>query len=64
MQVYPGTLVAPGLVYGGTDSKHYLQGRIHGTDERLGIANYIKMVQYYTQLVINYAGNRPNPLSK
>jgi len=74
-EIFPGTLVAPGLVYGGTDSKHYAsisdnnyrfapmiigpsdQGRIHGTDERLGIDNYEKMIQFYAQLLKNVSGS-------
>jgi hypothetical protein len=27
------------------------------SDERLGIENYQKMIQFYAQLVKNYAGN-------
>lgn len=68
-QLFPGTAVAPGLVMGGTDSKHYTSitennyrfgpviygpddpGRIHGTDERLSIEDYIKSIQYYIQFM-------------
>ncbi len=68
-QMYADTSVAPGLVMGGTDSKHYTSiggdnyrfapiiygpddpGRIHGTDERLSIDDYIKSIQFYVQLM-------------
>lgn len=66
---FPDALVAPGLVMGGTDTKHFVAlsdhiyrfspvratpadiGRIHGTNERLAVANYGEMVRFYFELM-------------
>jgi len=71
-QVYPDVAVAPGLVLGGTDSRHFIDvadnsyrfaplvirpsdsTRIHGTDERIKVSDYEKMIQFYTQLMRNF----------
>jgi carboxypeptidase PM20D1 len=73
-EVFPGVLVAPGLVFAGTDTRHYLGiaengyrfipwrlrpgdlGRIHGTNERIGVANYADIIRYYGQLIRNGGG--------
>ena len=70
-QVFPQSIVAPFLVLGGTDTKHYEGvsnniyrfipmrftsedlGRIHGTNERLGINNLEEMIKFYIQLIRN-----------
>lgn len=70
-QVFPETLVAPGLVLAITDSRHYssMTGnilhfspirlrpddlpRIHGTDERISLEDYIHSVRFYSQLMRN-----------
>jgi carboxypeptidase PM20D1 len=75
-EVYPGILVAPGLVLGQTDSRHYASisnnnyrfapmifspadlERLHGTDERMSIDNYARMIQYYAQFIKNYTGSQ------
>jgi carboxypeptidase PM20D1 len=74
VQTFPGTVVAPNLLSGGTDTKHYRHltrnvyrflpirlkaedfGRLHGTDERLGVKNYAEVVRFYAQLLRNAAG--------
>lgn len=66
---FPDAVVAPGLVMGGTDAKHFVDlsdhiyrfspvrvrpedtGRIHGADERLGVANYGEMIAFYYHLM-------------
>ncbi len=71
-EVYPDVVVAPGLVLGGTDSRHFTEvadnsfrfaplvirpsdsTRIHATDERIKVSDYLKMIQYYTQLIRNF----------
>jgi len=71
-EVYPDVAVAPGLVLGGTDSKHFAEvadnafrfaplvirpsdaERVHATDERIKVSDYIKMIQYYIQLIRNF----------
>jgi len=68
-QIFKDTLVAPGLVIAGTDTKHYTSisdanyrfspmilgeddtKRIHGTNERIGINNYVKMIKYYAHFI-------------
>jgi carboxypeptidase PM20D1 len=73
-EVFPGVLVAPGLVIGGTDSRHFRGisengyrfipwqltpedfGRIHGTNERIGVTNYADVIRYYGQLIRNGGG--------
>ena len=70
-QVFPDVVVAPGLVIGRTDSRHYSDisndnyrflpmrlrsedlGRIHGTDERIAVANYEEIIRFYAQLLWN-----------
>jgi carboxypeptidase PM20D1 len=72
-EVFPDTVVAPALVLGGTDSKHYVGvaeqsfrfvplrlspedlKRIHGTDERVAIANYLDVVRFFARLIENDA---------
>ena len=73
-EVAPGVVVAPNLLSGATDSRHYATilgvlpyrfvpmrlgaadlARIHGTDERLGIANFAEIVRFYAQLLRNGA---------
>lgn len=70
-ELFPGTIVAPGLMLGATDSRHF-QGicdhiyrfspvraraddlpRFHGTNERISIRNYVELIQFYRQLLIN-----------
>jgi len=70
-QVIPDAAVAPSLVVGGTDARHYGEltdavyrflpytigpddlARIHGTNERIHIEDYERMVQFYMQLIRN-----------
>jgi carboxypeptidase PM20D1 len=72
-QAFPDVVVAPYLVTGGTDARHFSPltpnvyrftptrldledlKRVHGTNERLSVANYGEMVQFYAQLVRNAA---------
>ncbi len=72
-EVFPDVVVAPGLVLGGTDSRHYEvisrdvyrfvpwrvskadMARIHGTNERVAVANYANVVRYYGQIIRNAA---------
>ena len=72
-EIFPGTLVAPGLMIGGTDSRHFGTvadhiykfspvrakpedlKRFHGTNERISIANYVEMIQFYHRLLRNAA---------
>lgn len=73
-EIYPDAVVAPGLVRGSTDSKHYAfladhtyrfkpvlvtpddLGRVHGTNERIGVDVYRRMIQFYARLFENTAG--------
>ncbi|MBU3916729.1 M20 family peptidase [bacterium] len=75
-EVFENTLVAPGMLMAGTDSKHYVAisencyrffplilgasdvSRVHGTDERVAVSNYIKMIQFHAQLMKNAAGKK------
>jgi carboxypeptidase PM20D1 len=68
-RVAPEALVAPSLVLGGTDARHYTGltpnvyrfvpftvgpgdlERVHGTDERLAIEDYQRMVRFYRGLM-------------
>ncbi len=68
-ELFPGTLVAPSLVLGATDARHYAPlaestfrfipvvlarddlGRIHGTDERIGVHALDKAVLFYARLL-------------
>ncbi len=70
-QIFPETVVAPGLVIGATDSRHFVNvaensyrflpmrlgrkdlKRIHGTDERIAVDNYLEIVRFYIQLLQN-----------
>jgi len=70
-EVFENTIVAPGLVLAGTDTKHFTAisennyrfapmvfapddpKRIHGTNERIGVENYAKMIQYNMRLMQN-----------
>jgi carboxypeptidase PM20D1 len=72
-EVFPDVLVAPALVLGGTDSKHYAGvaeqsfrfvplrlapedlKRIHGTDERVSIDDYLDIVRFFARLMENGA---------
>jgi carboxypeptidase PM20D1 len=72
-EVFPGVIVAPNLLSGATDSRHYARlcplryrfapmrmgpadiGRIHGTDERIGVQNFAEVVRFYAQLLRNGA---------
>ncbi len=73
-QTFPGAVVSPNLLSGGTDTKHYVRlsrniyrflpirmqeedlGRLHGTNERVGVENYGEAVRFYAQLLRNGAG--------
>ncbi len=68
-ELQPDTVVAPGLLIGGTDSLHFADltdtilrfrpihatakdlPRIHGTNERIGVANYAEMIQFYERFL-------------
>ena len=70
-QLHPDVIVAPGLMLGGTDSRHFEAvadtiykfspvratsedlKRFHGTNERISIANYVELIQFYRQLLVN-----------
>jgi carboxypeptidase PM20D1 len=72
-QIFPNAVVAPALVVGATDARHYgrLTGsvyrflpfrfngedisRLHGTNERLSVENYLQGVRFYHQLINNSA---------
>ncbi|MGE5231385.1 MAG: M20/M25/M40 family metallo-hydrolase [Deltaproteobacteria bacterium] len=74
-QIHPDALVAPYVVLGATDARHYalltanvyrflpvrLAGRdlerLHGTDERIALADYLDAVRVYAQIVRNFAGS-------
>ncbi len=67
--IFPGVVVAPGLVTGATDSRHYAElstsiyrfsplwikpedlSRVHGTNERIGVENFQRMVQFYAAFI-------------
>lgn len=73
-QASPDAVVAPYLVLGGTDARHYHAlsdavfrflpmrvtpedlDRIHGTDERIAIRDYLAAIRFYRQLLLNTAG--------
>jgi carboxypeptidase PM20D1 len=73
-QAFPDTVVAPYLVTGGTDARHFAAltpnvyrftptrlaladlTRVHGTDERVSVANYGELVRFYAQLLRNSGG--------
>ena len=70
-ELQPDVVVAPGLLVGGTDSRHFAAvsesifrfspvhatppdlARFHGTNERIGIDNYVQMIQFYERLLRN-----------
>jgi carboxypeptidase PM20D1 len=74
--VFPDAAPAPGLVVGGTDSKHYGRiaddayrfgpleltledtSRLHGVNERIGVENYGRAIDFYAALVRRAAGPR------
>ncbi len=78
-QVFPDVVVAPSLVMGGTDSKHYVAvadssyrflpirltsedlKRIHGSDERIAVTDYIESIRFYVQLLRNAAATQQGP---
>jgi carboxypeptidase PM20D1 len=70
-ELRPDVVVAPALMIGATDSRHF-DGvaanvykfspvrarpedlkRFHGTNERISMANYVEMIQFYHQLIGN-----------
>lgn len=72
--VFPDAVVAPGLVIGATDSRHYSAvrdyrynflpvtltapdlNRVHGANERIGVTDYVRAVQFYAQALRETAG--------
>ncbi|MGD2251128.1 MAG: M20 family peptidase [Candidatus Methanofastidiosia archaeon] len=70
-QIFPNVVVAPYLVTGATDSRHYAVltnnvfklvpylvtpedlKRVHGTNERLSVTDYEKLVKFFVQLIKN-----------
>ncbi len=78
---FPDARLAPGLVLGATDSRHYRDlspaiyrflpirltvpdtVRIHGTDERLAVADYADAIAFYARLIRNASepGQGPSP---
>jgi carboxypeptidase PM20D1 len=70
-QVFPEAVVAPTLVLGGTDSRHYTKvsenvyrflphrmneedlQRVHGLNERISLENYLEIIRFYAQLILN-----------
>ena len=73
-ETFRNTVVAPGLMLAGTDSRYFVPvsdaiyrfspvrarsedlSRFHGTNERISVANYAEMIQFYQQLLKNGAG--------
>jgi carboxypeptidase PM20D1 len=73
-EVFPEAVVAPGLVIGATDNRHYGAvrearynympvtltepdlHRVHGANERIGVEDYARLVQFYVQLFRGTAG--------
>lgn len=70
-EVFSDAAVAPGIVIGATDARHYRHvsdhvyrfspvragpddlPRFHGTNERIGVDNYLEAVRFYVQLARN-----------
>ena len=70
-QVFPDVIIAPSLVLGASDSRHFavltrdvyrfvpliLKGedmaRLHGINERIAVDNYLQLIKFYRQLIIN-----------
>lgn len=70
-EVFNDAAVAPGIVIGATDARHYKDvsdhvyrfspvragpddlPRFHGTNERIGVNNYLEAVRFYVQLARN-----------
>lgn len=70
-EVFSDAVVAPGIVIGATDARHYKDlsdhvyrfspvragaddlPRFHGTNERIGVDNYLEAVRFYVQLARN-----------
>lgn len=68
-RVFPEAVVAPSLVLGGTDARHFTGltpnvyrfaplrigsgdlERVHGTDERLALEDYGRMIRFYRELI-------------
>jgi len=68
-RVFPEAVVAPSLVLGGTDARHFSGltpnvyrfapfrlgpgdiERVHGTDERLALEDYGRMIRFYRELI-------------
>ena len=75
-QIHPDAVVAPYLVLGATDARHYASltpnvyrflpvrlasrdlERLHGVDERIGVADYLDAVRVYAQIIRNLARSR------
>jgi carboxypeptidase PM20D1 len=69
VRTFRGVVVAPSLVLGGTDARHFTGltpnvyrfapftlgpgdlGRVHGTDERLALEDYGRMIHFYRELI-------------
>jgi carboxypeptidase PM20D1 len=78
-ELHPDVVVAPGLMIGGTDSRHFDLvadnvykfspvrarpedlPRFHGTNERISIANYVELIQFYHQLIGNASSADTSP---
>lgn len=70
-EIFEDTLVAPGLMIAGTDTKHFVAisdnsyrhypivfgaqdtRLVHGTNERIAVDAYVKMIQYFARLTEN-----------
>lgn len=70
-EVFSDAVVAPGIVIGATDARHYREvsehvyrfspvragkddlPRCHGTNERIGVDNYLDAVRFFVQLAKN-----------
>jgi carboxypeptidase PM20D1 len=73
-QTAPDAIIAPALLVGATDARHYAgltqnvlrflpititaadTKRFHGIDERISIADYLRCIRFYAQLISNSAG--------